>query len=139
MADKGWKDIQVSQRLYDEITDRITQGARLPKVKKENTKKDVPYLEVIVTGNPSKKRFENLERVKFPAFCIYGWNKEYVGVINMAFLGTESGDPTYELHDITQQHNGINRQSGFSSLKEMHELYNIREIVKAKIIIKRGQ
>ena len=131
---KKWIDVQVSQVVLDDMKERYE--AIPPKVKK--TKKDVPYLEIITTGKESEGWYENFNKVQFPAFCIYGWNKENLGVINMAFLGSENGKPTYELHDITQQHAGINRQSGFDSLKEMHELYNIREIVKIKIIVKRG-
>lgn len=136
MAKEKWIDIQVSKGLYKKMQAGEIGEVELvpPKVEKL---KDVPYLEVIITGKPSEKRFENFDKVKFPALCIYGWNKEQLGVINMCYLGGDN--PTYELHRIDKQYNGINRESGFDSLEEMHELYNIKEIVKAKIIAKRGQ
>ena len=136
MTKEKWIGIQVSKKLFDKLRAGKIEGVEeeLEKVKKP--KKIVPYLEVIVTGKPTEKRFENFKKVKFPTFCIYGWGVEHVGVINM---GNPKGDLTYELHDITHQHEGINRQSGFESLEKMHEVYNIREIVKAKVIIMRGK
>ena len=135
---KKWIDIQVSKELYSKMCEGKetcpVQVNSTPK-KEQTPKKYVPYLEVIMTGKKSEKRFENFKKVRFPALCIYGWNKEYLGVINCAYIDEEI---TYELHDITEQHNRINRQSGFVSLEEMHEHYNIQEIVKAKIIVKRG-
>jgi len=138
---KKWIDIQVSEELYkkmrkDETLD-YCNSITLAKPKKpvKSVVKSTPYIEIIMTGKKPEGRFENFKKVRFPAFCIYGWNKEYLGIINCAYIDCEV---TFELHDITEQHNLINRCSGFKSLEEMHKLYNIREIVKAKIIVKRG-
>ncbi len=133
-----WVDIQVSRELYNKMNRNETCAVLVNPTKPK--KKDTPYLEIIMTGKKPEKRFENFKKVKFPTLCIYGWNKEYLGVINCACIDRNEAnrDVTYELHDISKQHNLINRMSGFKSLEEMDTRYNIREIVKAKIIVKRG-
>ena len=131
-----WIDVQVTNAVFKDMQKRY-QEIPEKKAKEKKGKKDMPYLKIVITGKEPEKRFENFKKVKFPAFCIYGWHREKVGIINSAYLGGD--DTVYELHDITEQHEGINRQSDFRSLKEMHKHYNIREIVRAKVILKRGK
>lgn len=136
MAKEKWIDVQVSKPLYDKMCSGETAEVEMVSPKKKKECKEIPYLEVIRTGKAPEKKFENFKKVKFPTLCIYGRSAEQIGVINCALVDE---DVVYELHDITKQHHGINRQSHFDSLEEMDEMYNIREIVKAKIIIIRGK
>ena len=129
-----WINVQVSQKVLDDMKERYEETP--PKEKKEKGKyASLPYLEVVITGEAPEKKYENFDRVMFPALCLYGWGKQkQLGCINCAFINQEI---VYELHDMSQQHGDINREYGYASLVKMNECHNI-EIVKAKIIAKRG-
>ena len=129
-----WIDVQVSQIVFDDMCERYN-AIPPKKKKKEGEYSSLPYLEVIITGKEAKNKFEDFSKVMFPALCLYGWSEtKRLGCINCAFINEEIA---YELHDMDEQHDEINRQSGFESLEKLNECYNI-EIVKAKIIAKRG-
>ena len=132
--DKKWIDIKVERELYEKVVGDLVNAKKRTK-KSIAGYKNLPYLEVIVTGEAPEKKYEDFAKVEFPALCLYGWGGEKVlGCINCAYINEEL---TYELHDMSKQHDEINRQSGFSSLEALNGRYNI-EIVKAKIIAKRG-
>ena len=119
---------------FGEVLDRMTEAKTPKKKKQKRTYDDTPYLEVIMTGEQGKSWHENPKKVKFPSFCLFGRLRPRLGYISCAFIGNEVA---YELHDCSQQFNGINRCTAYKNVKDLMENNSV-EIVKVKIIAKRG-
>jgi hypothetical protein len=132
-------------RRRNELADKVDKSIK--RVDKEEVKvkpktevevpyiqtKPTPYVQVVITGEPTKEHKENFSKVRFPAVCLYGPNFNKGGFIVKSFdsvRGTE-----YSLYDLEQQHEWSRLMKAGSLL----HLYNRVpfSIEKAKIIIKR--
>jgi hypothetical protein len=131
------------QDISKKLDTKIVTHYDLPKttvasqrIEKENKKPDKePYVQAIIHGKPNEHHHENWDRVKFPAFCLYGKDFKYAGIIHRTWSkGYLSA--IYELFDVTNQHE-YDRQTIAMSLQELYEKLPF-SIEKAKIIIKRG-
>jgi len=100
---------------------------------KKRTSDETPYLEIIYTRKECSH--ENPEKVKFPAFCMFTFSGEKkLGAINTY---SKNGKQMYSLFDFSQQWSICNRMTECDNLKVLMDAWKI-QIVKAKIIIKRG-
>jgi len=129
------------QDISKKLDTKIVTHYDLPKttvasqrIEKENKKPDKePYVQAIIHGKPNEHHHENWDKVRFPAFCLYGKQLDKVGVIHKFW---DCSHDVYSLYDLSEQH-CYDRQLHALSLEELYRGMPF-SIEKAKIIIKRG-
>ena len=150
---KGWRDIQVSQELYDEIIaveKKIAKTAIPAPEKVQKQKAPKKYYERIncrkgaykgLTYKRNEwKNTENAEKVQFPAWCTYytkGKHRQIrFGLINKRY--DYNNDVHYQLIDINEQTFRSNYIIEYLSLENLINDYYIT-IGEAKLIFKEGE
>jgi hypothetical protein len=124
------KTTVASQRIEKE-----NNGVTYDKLKWQPYKEKEPYVQTIITGKLKGKSHEDFSKVIFPAFCLYGYPMNKVGVIHHHW-NTYEQIHEYILYSLMKQVQYDTVAWG----QCLEDLYNKVpfSIEKAKIIIKRG-
>ena len=120
-------EINVPNTIAEQVQALIKKEEK--KQERAEANKNIPYWNIIVTGEQDSGGHENLDKIKFPALVSY----PYCGVERIGFITRAN---QYYLWDCTRQWDGNLQGEPVDTIQELWERWNFR-VLKAKVIGKR--